>query len=192
MRAHYVFCGPIASGKTRAISSVVGALRGRVPCYGFLERCIHRNNERAGYDVVMDLRGREERFPFVRRKERNAFDGNLFSFDRGTIEAIEREFAEFEPETRDPALLYFDEFGNIEAKGRGLAEAMRTLMRKFEDRGIPYATVFGARSQNLRGLRSEMGELLRVSREERVLRVPLAKGGEEKVVEQILETLKNK
>lgn len=188
LRQHFVFSGPIASGKTKIISSLVDNVKAQVPCYGFIERCIHKNGDRIGYDVFLNLQGKEERFPFVRRKSRNTFDGNLFSFDQNTIKSIEKELNEFKPKIKKHSLLYFDEFGNIEAKGRGLVEAMRLLMGKFEDEKIPYTAIFGARSQNLKGLYFEMKKFIKETNN--VIKIPLKNQTERDVIEQILLSLK--
>ena len=189
MLQNFILSGPIASGKTKVLSNILEKIIKQVPCYGFTEKCIHKNNSRIGYDVHTNLNGIKNQYPFVRLKERISMDGNIFNFDQDTIKLIENQFSKFTPKIQKPSLIYFDEFGKLESNYRGLNKAMNILLDKFESQRIPYVTLFAARKQNINGIHKTMQKFLSNSQKETIIEIPL-KISEEDLIQTILSPLK--
>ena len=155
----FVVSGGIDKGKTRLVTEILDYVRsiGAFPCIGFTELCLRKKDgTRIGYDLITDIDGQTQRFPFVRLKEKiDITQPMLFDFNKQTMEAALEIFKKGTYKAT-PSLLYFDEFGRMESKGTGLWKSMMYLVSTFEANKIPYSAIVTARQQNIGLLRDQM------------------------------------
>jgi nucleoside-triphosphatase THEP1 len=146
----WIISGPIGAGKTTALKHILANLinKSQVMTYGFHEERVVQGDKRIGYDLVAKMGAETARWQFARINKKITFDGNLFSFDSAAMRSL-ADFTSMAKVDAWPALVYFDEFGRLEANGGGLWPSIQTLISRVRARGIPYAALFTAREQNL-------------------------------------------
>ena len=151
LRKSFLISGGLTDGKTWLVDDIVKLVRslGDIPCYGFTEHRVVENNTRVGYDLKTDVNGKIHTFPFCRLKPRiDLRDGMLFEFDDKSVAATVNAFKNANYR-KLPSLLFFDEFGRLEVRGKGLWEPIKFLISHFENNAIPYAALFSTRLQNI-------------------------------------------
>jgi nucleoside-triphosphatase THEP1 len=153
MAKMYLIAGRLRSGKTTLLKQILDKLLGgpHIAGYGFYEECVQRGWRREGYDIVARMGAETMRVPFVRRKYGVSIDGNMFSFDKTAIMKLE-QFQKSQSISRLPVLVYFDEFGKLEADGRGLWPLMESLVRRVASSQVPYAVLFSVRDLSVTSL----------------------------------------
>ena len=163
LRKSFLVSGGLSDGKTWLVDDIVKCVRSlrEFPCYGFTEHRVIENNTRVGYDLKADLNGQVRTFPFCRLKPRiDISDGMLFDFDAKSVAATLDAF-KHASYPKLPSLLFFDEFGRIEARGKGLWEPIKFLISHFERHSIPYAALFTTRLQNIQLFEEKIASDLR-------------------------------
>lgn len=152
----FALVGPIQTGKTTIIRSILKEFRSKsnFPVYGFSEICIKTKDDRRSYDVITDINGKTEQIPFVKPLEKILPNGMQFSFSDDAIKAVYRTFTE-QNYSKVPTLMYFDEFGRLEYRERGLWNSIHFMLKHFMDNKIPFVPIITCRQQNL-GLFSEL------------------------------------
>ena len=77
----------LPSGKTATLRKLIVELHAnKIPHYGFKELCIQKNGKRLGYDILVNMNGKEELIPVVRLRSKMKDDGIIFSFDQKAVQ----------------------------------------------------------------------------------------------------------
>lgn len=184
----FLVSGRLTDGKTRLISDLVHRIRStnEFPCYGFMEPCVKEQTTRVGYDLVTDVNGDTERLPFCRLKEQISLsEGMLFQFDQTVID---RALQRFQSATfpQRPSLLYFDEFGRLEANERGLWKPIQFLISHFQRNSIPYSCVITTRSANVSLTKAKLPSF------DNVFALPASDAAQSSFIDTVIASLRGK
>lgn len=186
-KSAFLVVGPIQSGKTYLFNQILTSIKQNNPTIGFTEECLYKNKNRVGYDLLLNLGDKIHRFPFVRIKDRITLDSpNLFQFDMNTITTV-NSLVKINIKITKPPLLYFDEYGRIESKGRGLLTAMKMLINQMENQNISYSTLFSTRKQNLDSLMHDIQHSFQLNVNPHILALP----SDNKTKDQFITDIRN-
>ena len=193
LRQCFILVGPIQSGKTFLLNQILEKVRKDYACFGFTEECLYKekSKDRIGYDLHLDLNGEKSRFPFVRIKERISIgDPNLFDFDKATIEKVGNIFKS-KIDIKNPSLLYFDEYGRIESRGRGLFPAIKSIITQANEQNAKYTTIFSIREQNLPFLMKNLKNDFMISSTPKNLNLPCQEDKRKQFINEIHQSLQH-
>lgn len=189
----YWISGSIAAGKTTTVAEVVEKVRNmNIPCVGFKEICLRaKEGNRLGYDLVTELYGDFKTTPFGRLRDTiNRLDPRLFEFNHSAMKET-FEFFKSANYKREPTLLYFDEFGRMESKGKGLWPSVQYLVERFESEKIPYSVIFALRKQTFDALKTKMKkELTWTAGIGKHLKLPCKEATKEDFAADVIESLR--
>ncbi|EAX98804.1 hypothetical protein TVAG_479760 [Trichomonas vaginalis G3] len=182
----YNLNGPIGSGKTTIFKDIIAhALAKDIPIFGFYQPLLKEKGVRKGYDIVVFGNGKEERFPFVRPRERVREDGMLWKFDQNALSNTKNFFDSMKlPSKR--SIIIFDEFGRLESKGKGQWSNYQFLLTKLTSNGIKSSSIISSRNQTLDNLRSSM-KSIGFGKETSQINLPASKNHIDTFIKTILE-----
>ncbi|OHT10656.1 hypothetical protein TRFO_04158 [Tritrichomonas foetus] len=190
LKSCFIVTGPIQSGKTYFMSQLINEAKDQYPMIGFTEKCLYKGKDRIGYDLYLNLNGSHYQFPFVRIKERITLnDPNLFQFDNETITNV-KKLLENKTIVEKPPLLYFDEYGKIESKGKGLFSAMKTIINQIDFQNVRFSTIFATRKQNLDVLLKNIGNDFNLKVSPSMLSLPCDEKTRRKFMDDIINSLR--
>ncbi len=120
----FILTGPVHSGKTTFLKSVINELKDQgVEIDGLLSETVLENQEVIGYDLF-DIE-KEEAIPYIRKEGEKNWQkvGSFYFTPQGLLRATEIIFG-----SKENALLIVDEAGPLELRRRGLWPALKEVI----------------------------------------------------------------